>query len=669
MIAALRNHCKRFLITFLVVFCFNSLAVAQKQYYSWDFSDCELKDILYAVSLDTGISIVPDDTVSGKGDFKFAGKDFYAAFDAFLNCSRLYVQKGEKLWTVSRFSLRKENGFYYVGAYDLTSVQIVEKISAAIDKVITFDSLPGQRMSLHFRGVDEITLMDSLCKRFGNYEIVKNEKGFHFIKKNETKKLELSDGFNIVDMKDNDFLIDVKNCFLSEVLEKLFELEKTIGNEKNFCLLANGDVKIQRAVFREADLTATLKNLCWQSGFSFVQDENIYYFFPDGNAKNSLLNGNKEWIKISLNYIKTQDFLPLIYKRIGKLEIVEIGDNYSFLILTSAEERTYIQELINFADIKRLNYLVTLNYIKPEDLLAYLPPSIDKNSLSLAGDSKSVYFTGTEKEYENLLYEIEICDQPITEITYDLLILQYDETQQNLWSSGFDCKRLNANSRNNLSAVLGSVMGLNLNVINAFGLNFAAELQTSIEDNNTKVYADTTLHGLPGKLISFQNTNTFRYRDNNVNPETGVPIYSGVTREISSGIKLDVIGWVSGEGIITSKVTASVSRQGNDTSASTGNPPPTSEKIVTTEVCGKSGEPVILSGLVLNSDSAQEKGVPFFSKIPLLGYLFKDKSTIKEKCQMVIYLVPHISNFNKQEEKNRFNEDWVNSKLEALNNL
>ena len=127
-----------------------------------------------------------------------------------------------------------------------------------------------------------------------------------------------------------------------------------------------------------------------------------------------------------------------------------------------------------------------------------------------------------------------------------------------------------------------------------------------------------------------------------MDPETGKPVYSGVTREIASGIKLDVLGWVSGDGMITSKVTASVSRQGNDTSASTGNPPPTSEKIVTTEVRGKSGEPLVLSGLVQTAHSEQEKRSPLISKIPVLGNLFKSKNKTEEKMQMVIYLVPHV---------------------------
>ena len=151
-----------------------------------------------------------------------------------------------------------------------------------------------------------------------------------------------------------------------------------------------------------------------------------------------------------------------------------------------------------------------------------------------------------------------------------------------------------------------------------------------------------------------------------MDPQTGAPVYSGVTREIASGIKIDVAGWVSGDGMITSKVTASVSRRGNDTSASTGNPPPTSEKIVTTEVCGKSGEPVILSGLVQTAESEQEKRSPFISRIPILGNLFKTKEKTKENLQMVIYLVPHAEDAAESRYETKYDSEWAKKNMERI---
>ncbi len=648
-------------------------AVAQGAAFSWDFTDCEIKDILFAVSVDTGISIVPDDTVSGKGDLKFAGGDFNLAFDAFLKSNRLFVKRVENVWTVSKFQVSVENGLFFVEAYDLLPVQIIEKLAEVMDKVVTFESLPAQRISVCFRGVGEAVLMDCLAKRFGVYVVERDEAGYHFVKNNSVQRTDSFSRMVSVEMLGGgEVAVDVEDCRFSVVLENFFgnnlSYDKVgVPEKKSFCLLSDADCKIQRSVFIGSDFDDALGVLCAQCGFNFVIENGIYYIFSSPDVRSELVSGKRSWRKFTLRFTKSQDFLTFVFKRLGKLNVISLPDDSSFLCLASDSEAEIIESLIHDADVTQETYVVKLKYLKPAEFLEHLPPSVDRSALFIADDSSRVYFKGTEDSYKKLCSLVELCDVPVIRLSYDLLILQYDESVQNNWSSSFGAKRLSAGDRLGASAVLGSVMGFNLNVVTSFGLTFAAELQTSIEESKTRVYADTTLHGVSGREIHFQNTNTYRYRDNNLDPQTGAPIYSGVTREIASGIKLDVIGWVSGDGMITSKVTASVSRRGNDTSASTGNPPPTSEKLVTTEVCGKSGEPVVLSGLVQKAESEQQKRSPLISKIPVLGNLFKNKNKTQENVQMVIYLVPHITGGGEEEvAKTESDYLWIQKRLLGL---
>ena len=661
------GRAKKGLLILAAGLAFCHFAVAQGAVFSWDFNDCEIKDILFAVSVDTGISIVPDDTVSGKGDLKFAGGDFDLAFEAFLKSNRLFVKRDGSVWTVSKIRVSVEDGLFSLEAYDLLPVQIVEKLSEVMDKVVTFESLPAQRISVCFRGVTEAVLMDCLAKRFGVYSVERDENGYCFVKSPEVRGSGAfrSEGFSgmvkiemLEDREGGAVFVDAADCRFSEVLDKLFA-------GKSYCLLSDADCKIQRSVFVGSDFEDTLSILCAQSGFDFILENDIYYIFASPSVREELVSGKRTWRKFTLRFTKSQDFLTFISKRVGKLETLVLPDEYSFLCYASSSEASDINDLISEVDLKVSTYVVNLKYLKPSEFLEHLPPSVDRNALYVADENCGIYFKGTEAAYAALCEQLKICDRPAVRLSYDLLILQYDETVQNNWSSSFSAKRLNLGDRNGISAVLGSVMGFNLNVVTSFGLTFAAELQGSIEENKTRVYADTTLHGVSGREIHFQNTNTYRYRDNNVDPETGKPIYSGVTREIASGIKLDVLGWVSGDGTITSKVTASVSRQGNDSSASSGNPPPTSEKLVTTEVCGKSGEPVVLSGLVQTAESEQQKRSPFISRIPLLGNLFKNKTKTKELMQMVIYLVPHITG---EENLNAENNSGIKTDFEWAEN-
>ncbi len=94
--------------------------------------------------------------------------------------------------------------------------------------------------------------------------------------------------------------------------------------------------------------------------------------------------------------------------------------------------------------------------------------------------------------------------------------------------------------------------------------------------------------------------------------------------------------------MITTTVTASISKRGADVSSSSGSPPPTYEKTLTTQVRAFSGETVVLSGLRQNDTTIVEERTPLLSKIPFLGWLFKNRNSRTENTQMVIYLVPHV---------------------------
>ena len=147
------------------VFCFgiNNILFAEDK-FSWDFSECEIKDILYALSLDTGLSIVADDTVTGKTDFRFSGDDFDKAFDSFLRASRVYVTKEDKVWTVSRIQIVKDEEKLRLDSFDVKPSQIIEKLSESLQENITFEQMNMSEISVHLESPDTENLLQNLVK-------------------------------------------------------------------------------------------------------------------------------------------------------------------------------------------------------------------------------------------------------------------------------------------------------------------------------------------------------------------------------------------------------------------------------------------------------------------------------------------------------------------------
>lgn len=617
---------------------------SENRLFSWDFSDCDLRDILFAISADTGISITADDTINGKGNFRFVGSDFETAFKSFLCSERLFEHKQGDIRVVSRFQICKNNDLISFDCFDLTAELVIEKISVELNSVISFDSLPTGLFSIHLKNLSEKEILVNIVNRFSGYELIETENGFSISKK---QSLTNSSGFQssyaqIKKDKNGLYSIDARDCKSSDVLNKIFELENNRGQIKNFCILSGSDIRVQRCYLTEKNFEDILNTFCIQNGLSCEIFEEIYYIFPGKSIREQISDIQKKWVKINLEFIKSSKFIEILSKRLDSFDFIYLPDEYSFLCLVDINQINIIDEIKKEIDIKIESFIVDLKFLKPDELLKILPPSVDKSNLYFGEDKSCLYYKGNPKSYENFKIELEKIDQPAKRISYDLLILQFDEGLDESLAGNIKLKRITSGDRNNFAVQLGSVLNLNLNVVSAFGLNFAGSLENSIEKNKTKIFADTTLCGISGKSISFQNTNTYRYRDNNLDPDTGKPVYSGITKEIISGLKLDVTGWISGDGLITSTVTASITRRGNDSSSSTGNPPPTSEKLITTEVCGRNGEPVVLSGLIENTTSVANRHIPLLSKIPLIGWLFKSEETINQQSQMVIYLVPHI---------------------------
>jgi general secretion pathway protein D len=66
------------------------------------------------------------------------------------------------------------------------------------------------------------------------------------------------------------------------------------------------------------------------------------------------------------------------------------------------------------------------------------------------------------------------------------------------------------------------------------------------------------------------------------------------------------------------------------------------ERAITTEVVARSGESILLAGLISESQNENSSGVPGLSKIPGLGYLFRSDSKSKERTELVVLITPRV---------------------------
>jgi type IV pilus assembly protein PilQ len=71
-------------------------------------------------------------------------------------------------------------------------------------------------------------------------------------------------------------------------------------------------------------------------------------------------------------------------------------------------------------------------------------------------------------------------------------------------------------------------------------------------------------------------------------------------------------------------------------------PPSTKTSTLTTKVLIDTGETVVIGGLIEQTKSDTITQVPFLSKLPLLGWLFKKKTAEDDKKELLIFITPTI---------------------------
>jgi general secretion pathway protein D len=122
----------------------------------------------------------------------------------------------------------------------------------------------------------------------------------------------------------------------------------------------------------------------------------------------------------------------------------------------------------------------------------------------------------------------------------------------------------------------------------------------------------------------------------------GLPgqIFNSVDRQ-NVGITLDIVPQVSEGDYVKLDLYEEVSNVVNGTQNATLGPTTTIRSASTT-VLIQNHRTAVIGGLLSSQDQTNNQGVPFLSSIPVLGNLFSNKASDKQKDNLIVFLTPHI---------------------------
>ncbi|GEM_PF-1882967 len=109
---------------------------------------------------------------------------------------------------------------------------------------------------------------------------------------------------------------------------------------------------------------------------------------------------------------------------------------------------------------------------------------------------------------------------------------------------------------------------------------------------------------------------------------------------LSTGIQLQVKPSISSGGMVRLDINQTYSTPGNPSEK--GQNPPIKDRSLKTIVNVPDGKSVLLGGLIQESKVDTSNEVPGLNKLPLIKYLFKNKSVSKHKSELIIIITPHV---------------------------
>jgi general secretion pathway protein D len=297
------------------------------------------------------------------------------------------------------------------------------------------------------------------------------------------------------------------------------------------------------------------------------------------------------------------------------------------------------------------------------------PATILEGQVTMAPDkaTNSLIVVASPGDYETIKDVIQKLDIRRRQVYVEAAIIEMSLSKQR--ELGFEYQAVNYNTDTNKTSVIG---GTNFGTIGTVaasgpaglaginGLTIGAIKGTFSFNGVDYLSVGALLHALQTdsnvNVLSTPNILTMDNQKAEIMVGQNVPFVTGQSQSATTGGNVQTLIDRKDVGIslkLTPQITSDdnvrldVYQEISDVITTTGlNPnvvgPTTSKRSASTTVVVKDGQTMVIGGLIRDNVTSSTSKVPFLGDIPILGWLFKSKSTKVEKTNLMIFITPYI---------------------------
>ncbi len=275
-----------------------------------------------------------------------------------------------------------------------------------------------------------------------------------------------------------------------------------------------------------------------------------------------------------------------------------------------------------------------LQYANAKEVADSLKGIVEKG-LSFDPITNSILFSGSSGDEAKLRDALKVMDVATKQVTLEARIVALNvEDVKNLglnwaWSELPEKESSGSNSDDKMGGILHIGQG--------YTARFQATLNALFSNGKANILATPRIITIPGKQANiFIGDHIPVVTEKTTNGTT-----SSTTEYVDAGIKLSYTPIVSDDDYITATVHTEVS---TPTLVAEIKQYRIASRTADTNVRMRNGETLVIGGLINEEEQKTIQAIPLLSKLPILGELFKNRSTSKRKTEVMMILTPYVTN-------------------------
>lgn len=257
-----------------------------------------------------------------------------------------------------------------------------------------------------------------------------------------------------------------------------------------------------------------------------------------------------------------------------------------------------------------------------------------------------IVFSGTSNDYAKLVALLEQLDTPAPEVLIEVQIAEVSlEDSTNI---GLDFS-LTDIGLGDLTTASASTAGLGVGstglTIGLLGNDIDATLNAFANNRRVKILSTPILTARSGTQASIQVGRdipvlTSQRAANNQDGVGQTDILQSISYR-STGVLMNIEPIVFSDNRIDLTISQEVSSE-VDTAGSTIASPTISNRSIETQLSLEDGQTAVMGGLIQRSLTVDDKGVPFFKDIPIIGRAFRNEGISEDNTELVILITAYV---------------------------